>query len=142
MESVYRWIAPDTLDLKTTVRPNVEMPDFELFLSSYFSKGFLASVYLRDGGRGQPGFVAVDRRPDSKGGYAMFPSSAESKRMIHDGRWRIGPSPVDWALQPPLQVPVAVRRDKQSGLTALMMCPADDCFTVATPWNPASPDLS
>jgi hypothetical protein len=116
------------------------MPSFELFMSSYFTEGFRASVYLQEGGRDQPGFVPADRTPDARGGYVMFPRDEESLRMILDGRWTIPPSPVDWTLRRWLAAPMAMRRDEGLGLTALMMCPADDCFAIASPWNPASPD--
>jgi len=140
--AVYRWSAADTLDLEIAVRPQEDMPEFELFMSSYFINTFRASVYMKpeDDPDGKPRFVPVDRKPDSQGGYVMFPRDQEAVEMIRDGRWTIPPSPVDWAVERWLAAPMALRRDAAAGLTALMMCPPDDCFAVSSPWNPASPE--
>ncbi len=140
MTGIYRWTAPDTLDLEITVKPQHDMPKFELFMSSYFGKGFRASVYLRPEGQEQPSFVPIDRAPDSRGGYVMFPKDQESLDMIRDGRWAIPPSPVNWDARRWLAAPLVIRRDAELGLTAAMMCPPDDCFAVASPWNPATPE--
>jgi hypothetical protein len=138
--AVYRWTARDTLDLRIAVRPERDMPNFELFMSSYFTNRFRASVYLKGNGREQPKFVPADKTPDDRGGYVMFPKDQDSLNMILDGRWTIPPSPVDWTQRRWLAAPAAIRRDRDLGLTALMMCPPDDCFAVASPWNPTSPD--
>jgi hypothetical protein len=140
MTAVYRWSATDTLDLDIAVKPDRDMPDFELFMSSYFTEGFLASVYLRRNAREHPGFVLVDRPPGSAGGYVMFPRDQDALRLITDDRWTIPPSPVDWALQRWLAAPVAIRRDEEQGWTAVMMCPPEDCFAISSPWNPVSAD--
>ena len=140
--AIYRWKAADTLDLEITVKPQRDMPRFELFMSSYFVKTFRASVFMKpdDNAEGRPRFVPADRKPHSKGGYVMFPRDEEAVQMIRDGRWTIPPSPVDWAVERWLATPMAIRRDEAAGLTALMMCPPDDCFAVSSPWNPASPE--
>jgi hypothetical protein len=46
MSAAYHWAAPNVLDLETTVKPGVDMNDFEVFLSSYFGKGFRSYVYV------------------------------------------------------------------------------------------------
>lgn len=140
MTAIYRWTERDTLDLETTVKPRHDMPDFELFMSSYFGKGFRASVYLRPDGQEQASFAPVDRTPQSRGGYVMFPKDQESLDVIRDGRWTIPPNPVDWDARQWLAAPLVIRRDVNLGLTAVMMCPPDDCFAVASPWNPAAPE--
>ena len=33
-----------------------------------------------------------------------------------------------------------MRRDATHGLVAVMMCPPEDCFAIASPWNPATLD--
>jgi len=137
MTGVYRWSAADTLDLEITVIPPRDVTAFELFMSSYFTKGFLASVYVKsDEG---PRFVPIDRRPDSQGGYVMFPRDEQAKKLIADGRWKIAPSPVDWHIERPLAAPLVLRRDAASGITVVMMTPPGDCFAVSSPWNPATP---
>ena len=137
---VYRWKAADTLDLDLSVRPEQAMPRFELFMSSYFGKTFVASVYLKPEGAQKPGFVPVDRKPQSPGAYVMFPRDAQAVEMIRDGRWKVGANPVDWAIEQWLAAPIFVRRDASAGLTALMICPPEDCFAVSSPWNPAKLD--
>jgi hypothetical protein len=142
MTAVYRWTAADTLDLEATVSPQQDMAQFELFMSSYFTKTFRASVYTNAEAGSQLGlgFTSIDKKPGAKGGYVMFPRDQEATEIIRDGRWTIPPSPVDWAIGRRFAAPLAMRRDTALGLTALMMCLPDDCFAVASPWNPASPD--
>ncbi|MHC4180065.1 MAG: hypothetical protein ACYSWU_21385 [Planctomycetota bacterium] len=53
--------------------------------------------------------------------------------MIRDGRWKQPPDPVEWAIRPTLIGPLGMRRDRQTGLVALVMAPPEDCFAVATP---------
>jgi hypothetical protein len=137
MIGVYRWVTPSTLDLEIEIKPNCDMPRFELFMSSYFTSGFLGSVRAMDetGAR----FVPINRGPDAKSGYVMFPRDQEAVEMIRDGRWKIPPNPVDWDVAHRLEVPLAIRRDQAVGLSAVMMCPPSDCFAIASPWNPAGP---
>jgi len=141
MTAVYRWVEPDTLDLQLTVKPQEDMPAFELFMSSYFEKTFLARVYLKSaGGSDEPRLVPADRKPKSRGGYVMFPRDEAALKVIKDGRWAIPPNPVDWWIDSRLAAPLALRRDTKTGVTAVMMAPPDDCFAVSSPFNPASPD--
>ena len=139
MTALYRWAAADTLDVETTVKPQNDMPRFELFMSSYFLPGFRASVYLKRPGEAAPAFVPVDRKPGSKGGYVMFPRDEGAVAMIQDGRWKIPPSAVDWGIERWLAAPLAMRRDAALGVTAVMMCPTGECFAISSPWNPATP---
>ena len=139
MTAVYRWVDPVTLDLEIAVTPQQAMPRFELFMSSYLAKGFLASVYLKDG-QSKPRFVSADRKPGVTGGYVMFPRDEAAVEMIRDGRWQIDPSPVDWAIERWLAAPLVLRRDKARGLTACMMGLPKDCFAISSPWNPATLD--
>lgn len=139
---VYRWKAPDTLDLEIAVQPQRDMPRFELFMSSYFTKRFRASVYTKGEGpdEGRPRFVPIDRKPQSAGAYVMFPRDDEAVGMIQDGRWKLGSNPVDWAVERRLAAPVIIRRDTTHRLAAVMMCRPADCFAIASPWNPAMPE--
>ncbi|MBM4000416.1 MAG: hypothetical protein FJ297_12920 [Planctomycetes bacterium] len=135
---VYRWIASRTIDLELTVTPRVDMPQFELFVSSYLTESFVASVAARDE-RGAIRFERADRPVESKGQYVMFPIGDGAAARIRDGRWSIGPSPVDWDLGRAAAAPLALRRDTSSGLAALLMARPGDCFAVSCPWNPATP---
>ncbi len=140
IKAVYRWTTPDTLDVNIAVLPEQPMPGFELFVSSYFTKGFRASVYRNIPNAPRPVFDPVDRASESTSGYVMFPRDGPSLQLIQDGRWAIPPNPVQWDIRKWLAAPVAIRCDAKLGLTALMMTPPKDCFAVSTPWNPAFPD--
>lgn len=165
MKAVYRWIEPGMLDFQLQVTPQKDMPDFELFLSSYLTKGFRAAVYVQtkesDQGAGAESagpsasspeaaalakqkpkgrFVPVDRPPEAKSGYVIYPRDEKALRMIQDGRWKIPPSPVDWDIGPFLAKPICFRRDTALGITVVLMSPAEDCFAVSSAWNPATPE--
>lgn len=144
MTAIYRWTASDALDFDVSVKPQMPMPKFELFLSSYFAKGFLASVYAAgpDSSGEKGALVPVDRNPQSGGGYVMFPLDEAAIALVRDGRWRIPPSPVDWAIERRLAGALAIRRDKGLGLTAALMVSPEACFAVSCPWNPDGPDAS
>ncbi|MEK7404878.1 MAG: hypothetical protein AAB225_07195 [Acidobacteriota bacterium] len=133
MRAVYRWSGADTLDLETSIRPQAELRAFEVFLSSYFAEQFNNSLaYVRgepDTG-GKPGFLAAEQ---SRGVWQMFPRDADALALINDGRWKIPPNPVSWALMPALAAPLGLRRDAASGTTAILMAPPRDCFALATP---------
>lgn len=140
---VFRWVSADTLDLETTVKAQQELPGFEVFLSSYFVPGFEASVYLKPNrfARGKPSsFVRADWSELVDGNYLMFPRDRESLLLMYDGRWEIPPSPVTWAFSRYLAAPIALRRNAEAGLTAVLMSPPDDCFAIGTPYNKQPPD--
>jgi hypothetical protein len=141
MTAVYRWTRPDTLDLELAVAPKRDMADFELFMSSYFEQGFFAEVYAKPASSPDSAgkLLPADRTPDAKGGYVMFPRDKDALGMISDGRWEIPPSPVDWCVDLWLAAPLALRRDRQTGITAVMMSPPGDCLAVSSPFNPATP---
>ncbi|MBM3746308.1 MAG: hypothetical protein FJW34_10970 [Acidobacteria bacterium] len=135
MWAVYRWAGPATLDVETRVQPREELKGFESFLASYFAPQFSDSlVYAQgvSGAEGRPVFLAADK---SHGVWQMFPRDREALTVIHDGRWKIPPSPVDWAIRPLLAQPIGLRRDPASGLTAVLMASPVDCFAVSTPFQ-------
>jgi hypothetical protein len=128
MWAVYRWSGPSTLDLETRVRPQSDLAGFESFLASYFAEQLGSStVYVK---KGRGAFVAAE---DSYGQWQMSPRDQAALRLIGDGRWKYPPSPVEWAILPELAAPLGVRREGPSGITALVMAPASDCFAVSTP---------
>jgi hypothetical protein len=133
MRAVYRWTAPDTLDLETAVMAESDLPGFESFLASYFAKRFTnALACVSEPGTGKAEFVAADK---ALGTWLMFPRDAAVVPLIQDGRWKIEPNPVAWALQRPLARPISVRRDPASGVTAALMARAEDCFAIAMPFQ-------
>ena len=168
MKAVYRWIEAGTLDVRIQVTPQKDIPDFELFLSSYLTTGFRAAVYVQQEGKSNQGcigdttvegdssggldkldklnkigkqqFVPVHRPPNAKSGYVIYPRDEKALRMIQDGRWKIPPSPVDWDVGPFLARPICFRRDAQLDITVVLMSPAEDCFAISSAWNPATPE--
>jgi hypothetical protein len=143
VSGIFRWRSADTLDLETRVKAAGALPCLELFLSSYFAEGFDASVYVKRNlyGTGEPAAILpVDWSELLDGNYVMFPRDAESLRMLYDGRWEIPPSPVTWAFVRYLAAPIAVRRQANTGLTAVLMSSPDDCFALSAPYNRAPPD--
>ncbi len=130
LEAHYRWVARDTFDVETTVKAEAELPNFESFLASYFAPSFTNSlVYARDALK-HPAFLAAE---ESQGVWQMFPRDEAALAIIHDGRWKIPPSPVEWVMRPPLERPMGMRRDPSTGLAALLMAPRGDSYAVATP---------
>jgi len=127
----YRWVAPDSLDLVSTVKAVEDLPKFELFLASYFNGFDNSFVYAQPAG-GQPGFLEATR---IRGDWQMYPRDDEAVGLIQDGRWKRPPNPVDWKILPHYAGALAMRRDAKTGLTALVMAAKDDCFAVATPFS-------
>jgi hypothetical protein len=142
LTGVFQWKTPNTLDLETSLTPNRDMPQLELFLSSYFAKTFdalvfvKANMYHKDG----PTLLRADDNPLVDGTYLMFPRDREAVGRIFDGRWNYPPNPVQWSVTRWLAGPMALRRDAATGLTAVLMSPPEDCFAVATPYNKTPPD--
>lgn len=131
LRAVYRWAAPDTLDLETRVQARTNLAMFESFLASYFAEGFTnACVPTRANGREE--LATADR---NSGVWQAFPRDDEAVSIIQDGRWKFPPSPVDWAIRPHLAKPLGVRRCPANDLRAVVMSPAQDCFAVLTPFE-------
>lgn len=142
MTAIFRWRRPDTLDVETIAKPQKDMPGFEVFLSSYFSPGFRALVYVRPNmfTPGKPGFLPADVNPLVDGTYLMFPRDRRGAQMIFDRRWEFPPNPVQWSVTRHLAAPMAMRKDEKSGVAAILMSPPEDCFAIATPYNRTPPD--
>lgn len=130
MTAVYRWAAPDTLDLTTTVKAHEHLPKFESFLASYFNRNFPASsIYTQ--GAPKPHFVTTEK---SFGHWQMFPRDRKVISLIQDGRWRQPPHPVKWVIRDNLAAPIGVRRGNKHPLAAILMAPAEDCYALSTPF--------
>jgi hypothetical protein len=142
MTAIYRWRRPDALDVETVARPQKDMPGFEVFLSSYFSPGFRALVYVKPNmfTPGKPQFLPADVSPLVDGTYLMFPRDRQAAQMIFDRRWEFPPNPVQWSVTRHLAAPMAMRKDDKSGVAAILMSPPEDCFAIATPYNKTPPD--
>jgi hypothetical protein len=131
LRAIYRWAAPDTLDLETIVQANADLPKFESFLASYFSECFTnAAVYVRS--NSQVWFAPADK---TYGVWQAFPRDDRAVSITQDGRWKIPPNPVDWVIRPRLASPLAVRSCPAIGLRAVLMSPPSDCFGVLTPFE-------
>lgn len=132
MQATYRWAAPNTLDVRTEVTARRPLRRFEVFLASYFVGFPVSMVYARSGPEGKPEFVLATK---DRGVWQAFPRDDQAVQMIQDGRWQRPPNPVQWVIMPRLAAPLAMRRDPQSGLVALLMAPPDDCFAICTPFG-------
>ena len=131
MTAVYRWAAPDTLDLTTSVTAKEDLKAFESFLASYFPKTFPSTtVCVKEGPEGKPVFRTTE---ESAGQWQVFPRDAAAVALIQDGRWKIEPNPVDWAVRDELYAPLAIRRNQETGVCAIFMAPREDSFGVMAP---------
>ncbi len=133
MRAVYRWCAPDALDLTTEVIAHKDLTGFESFLAAYFTEPFTnALIDLKSAGIGKSSaaFAAVDA---ADGVWQMFPRDEVAVKLINDGRWQLPPNPVAWKIRPFLDAPIAVRRAPVSGVTAVLMAAPKDCFAIAMP---------
>jgi hypothetical protein len=134
LRAVYRWAAPNILDLETSVLAQTNLARFESFLGSYFAQGFTnACVYARANGRQQ--LVVADK---TEGVWQAFPRDEQAVAIIQDGRWTFAPSPVDWAIRPQLAQPLGIRSCPANNLRGVVMSPASDCFAVLTPFEAES----
>lgn len=133
MRAVYRWSAPATLDLETSVTARQDLSRFESFLASYFTPGFTNALALtRNAAFSNAPPIFLPARCVA-GEWQMFPRDEAAVRVIQDGRWQLPPNPVDWAILPRFAQPVAVRRDVTRGLSALVLAQSEDCFALAMP---------
>jgi hypothetical protein len=138
LQALYRFAAPNAIDLDTTITAQADLPAFEAFVACYHSDQFTsASVYVQGHERtgNKPGLLAAEK---NLGDWLMSPRDDAAVAMIRDGRWKIAPNPVDWALLPRLGKPLAVRRDGKSGVAAVLMSRPQDCFAVAMPYQTES----
>ena len=131
MGAVYRWVAPDTLDLTTSVTAKTDLKNFESFLASYFADAFPASMIYAKGASGKEPFFQTTG-PDA-GVWQAFPRDASVVPIIQDGRWKIEPNPVDWVIRDEFAAPLGIRRNKDNGLCSVLMARPEDCFCVMTP---------
>jgi hypothetical protein len=131
LRAVYRWAAPNILDLETSVQAKTNLAKFESFLASYFSESFTnACVYVQS--NNQRWLKAADI---SGGTWQAFLRDDQADSIIQDGRWKYQPNPVDWVIGPRLAKPLGVRRCPANGLVTLLMSPPQDCFAVLTPFE-------
>ena len=131
LRAVYRWAAPDTLDLETSVQANANLAGFESFLGSYFADGFTnARVCARSNG-GQ----LLEAADKNSGIWQAYPRDDQAVSIIQDGRWKLQPNPVDWVIRPRLAKPLGIRRCPANDLQAVLMSPPSDCFAVLTPFE-------
>lgn len=132
MGALYRWKDPQTIDLETTVTARKDLSKFESFLAAYFTEALpTPSVYVgaNPAAQGQPGFLPARK---TYGDWQIFPRDDQALTVIHDGRWRLEPNPLNWAIMPRLAAPLCLRRGA-GDLVAILMAPPAECFAVATP---------
>jgi hypothetical protein len=126
----YRWAAPMVLDLEITVTPSQDLRGFEVLLASYFDASFSnAAVCVATSATSS----FLRRAERSLGEWQMYPRDAQAEALCQDGRWKLLPNPVTWAIPDRLGMPACIRWQSGAGLTALLMAPAEDCFAVSMP---------
>ncbi len=133
LRASYHWAAPNALEVETTVLARTDLTRFESFLASYFTDSFTnCLVWAKPAGEDStaPAFVPAEKR---LGDWLAFPRDAAATAVIRDGRWKILPNPVDWAIQPAYAKPLGLRRNPVNGLTAVLMSRPEDCFALCTP---------
>lgn len=142
MTAIYRWASPTTLDLETLVQPKVEMPKFEVFLSSYFDLSLQAYPYvqpLRPQAE-KPTFMAAECSALVKGSYLAFPIDRQSAQMFFDRRWAPEHGYVPFSVSRMLEVPMVVKRDDAKTIGILLMSRPGDCFGMSMSYHLDPPD--
>lgn len=142
IEATYRWMTPNTFNAEFRVTPEIDLDDFELFLSSYFHEKFDSWIYVRPTvhNGGEAAFIRADVNPLLEGTYFAFPRDRQAAQWIFDGRWDFPPHPVDFSIPRFYALPIGMRKDDTSGLTVIQMSTPEDCFAVETPYNKEPPD--
>lgn len=127
LRATYRVAALNAVDLETVVEAKTNLEKFESFVASYFTSSFTNSTV--DASRGES-FLAAE---PAAGVWQVFPRDESAISIIKDGRWNIEPNPVDWSIRPAFTRPLGFRKAPATGLTAVLMSPASDCFAIFTP---------
>lgn len=135
LEATYSWVAPNTVDLVTIVRATTDLQAFEVFLASYYCPPFIDSqVWASRDPRGgdKEGFVSADQE---LGVWLAFPRDEGAAAVIDDGRWNLEPHPLAWTMMPNFALPLAIRRNPNSGLTVITIAESKECFGIFTPYG-------
>ncbi|MFP4502912.1 MAG: hypothetical protein ACLFTT_18110 [Candidatus Hydrogenedentota bacterium] len=130
LDATYVLTQKDTLDLVTEVTAQADLPDFEIFLSSYCGEAFKTTHVFVQKEEGMADFMAADKIDKV---WQMFPRDDAAVKLIQDGRWTYPSSPVDWAIRPAYAAPLLYRKDEASGVAIVLMTRPEDCFAVSTP---------
>ncbi len=130
LKAIYEWINSKTVDMSISVKAEIDLPNFEVFLSSYLTERFPEPYIYARTETGEVKFVST---PPELGVWHAFPRDEKAVEIIKDGRWTYPPSPVDWVIRPFFAEPIIYRRDKDTGLVVLQMAEKDNCFSVMAP---------
>ena len=125
LEARYSFPMPNLVRLEVMVAAKKELTDFEVQVGSYFDKGFPSAGVLMGDGK----FVSS---PAKLGTWHAFPRDAQAKTIIGDGRWKHGPSPVEFVIRPSFDSPVSIRRHTSANLQATLKATPADCFAIYT----------
>lgn len=137
LTATYHCSATDTIDLDTQATPRIDMPGFEVFLSSYFNEHMVCEIYAKPGLHvpSKPAFVAANWNQLVNGTYLAFPRDLTAVHTLFDGRWEIGPNPIQFSVIRFFQAPLAVRLDLASDMGIALMARPQDCFAVSSSYN-------
>lgn len=135
LQGIYSIIAPNVIDLVTIVHAKQNLHDFEVFLASYFNPNFNDSKvlsYQNPGQEEEPIFISAEKE---LGEWLGFPRDEQALKVISDGRWTLEPHPIDWTIMQYYALPLAIRQDRTTGLTIVVITKQEDCFGIFTPYN-------
>lgn len=135
--AVYRWRDAATVDLETTVKASADLRGLEVFVASYFHERFtnaMVAAATAGAAASSPAPTLV-RATREEGDWQMFPRDDGATALIRDGRWKLEPNPVDWKIRPAFTRPLLRSRAPSSGLSGVLMAPAEECFAVSTPFE-------
>jgi len=133
MRAVYEWLSPSVLEVRTSVKAVGKLEAFEVFLASYFGPAFTNSLVRMDGLAGPGGPASFRHAAKEAGDWQMFARDEAARALVLDGRWKLPPNPVEWAIFTGLSKPIGVRRTGGSGVGFALMGLPEDCFAIATP---------
>jgi hypothetical protein len=138
----YKWVGPNTLDLKTTVTSKRNLRRAEVFIGSYFSNDMNAFVYAKPTQHSpeKPSFIPARVNALLDGCYLAFPRNSMSAQLFFDGRWDKGNNPAHFSVTRFYDLPMAMRVDPKTKLGVLLMGRPETCFGVAMSYDKEPPD--
>ncbi len=142
MTAIYRWKTSNILDLEFSVQTTKDLPDFEVFLSSYVNKNFKGYMYTKDPLHEplKDRFLAVDASPLVEGTYLAFPRDAQTAQLYFGERWALGMHPVQFSVAQYMAKPVYIKRDTKNNFALVWMARPESCFGMTSPYNMDPPD--
>ena len=124
---------PGAIDCQIEVTGHGFYPDYEVFLSAYFAKGFRPGAWLAPvRGRGtEPELVRPVADPVFREMYVAFPRDERAAAVITDGRWQCGRHHTRFVPARYYGLPLGFYAEDDGPLDVLLMGPPEDVYTVS-----------